>query len=84
MEDLFLQGRTTDYSDGTSSIDTVDTVYPTPVDFKTYTVREGDSLDNISYLFYKDAKLWSKIAIANNIIDPFTLTTGSVLIIPNL
>ena len=84
MKDFFTKGRITKYTDGTISIDTVDTVYMRPRNFKIHTVREGDTLQSIAFYHYKNSKEWEKIARANDFIDPFTLTIGSNLIIPKL
>ena len=45
---------------------------------------KNDRLDKISYEYYGDASYWWIIAKANNIIDPFDLTLGTMLRIPNI
>ena len=51
---------------------------------KTWTVRAGDTLPQIaaSSAVYGDAREWKRIANANNIRDPRSLTVGRVLKIP--
>jgi len=49
-----------------------------------YTIKQGDTLEHISYKFYRDSKLWYIIADNNNIINPFEMIIGNVLIIPKL
>ena len=50
--------------------------------FYVVTMSEEDRLDIISTSFYGTPKYWWVIAIANNIIDPFTLEIGTNLRIP--
>lgn len=54
---------------------------------KVVTVKEGDRLDLIAARELKDAALWTKIAFANNIDDPFKFPEqediGTILIIPD-
>ena len=44
-------------------------------------IEEG-RLDMISQIYYGDPQLYWVIALANNIIDPFTVMQGSILKIP--
>ena len=54
-----------------------------PRDAPLYTVRRGDMLDWIAYLFYGDESQWYLIADANYIDDPLKpLEPGRVLVIP--
>lgn len=46
-------------------------------------VSEYDSLDTIAFHYYGNSKLFWVIAIANGIIDPFTLIAGTSILIPN-
>ncbi len=47
-----------------------------------YVVKEGDTLANIALQFYGDTYAWTKIAEANNILNPFDLKKDTILIIP--
>ena len=50
-----------------------------------HTVKPGQTLQNISYAYYGDSGYWDKIALANNILNPFTeVVAGMKLLIPNL
>ena len=51
---------------------------------RSHYVRDGDSLQSISYAAYGDATKWRVIAEANGIDDPVQLRRGTVLSIPNL
>jgi nucleoid-associated protein YgaU len=51
---------------------------------RSYTVRDGDSLQSIAYAAYGDPTRWRLIAEANDIDDPIQLTRGRVLAIPRL
>ena len=74
-----------EYSDGEYSLESTKTSITTTSDDKTYTVKEGDTLQGISNLFYGDSGLWHIIAMANDIYNPFDeqeFYQGQVLIIP--
>ena len=47
-----------------------------------YVVKSGDSLSNISKLFYGNANEYTKIAEANQISNPDRIQTGQQLKIP--
>lgn len=51
---------------------------------RSYTVRDGDSLQSIAYAAYGDPTRWRLIAEANGIDDPIHLRRGRVLAIPRL
>lgn len=51
---------------------------------KTHVVIEGETIFDIAFRWYANSKLWFIIADANNIMNPFELTMGSTLIIPDL
>jgi nucleoid-associated protein YgaU len=51
---------------------------------RSYTVRDGDSLQSIAYSAYGDPTRWRLIADANGIDDPIDLRRGSILAIPRL
>jgi hypothetical protein len=63
------------------------TTNPTTVSIggiRSYTVRDGDSLQSIAYAAYGDPTRWRLIAEANGIDDPIELRRGRVLAIPRL
>lgn len=52
--------------------------------FRSYTIKQRDTLDMISFRFYGTTSLWWAIALAStNIIHPLVLTAGQTLKIPN-
>lgn len=51
---------------------------------KVYTVGVGDTLPNISYLFYQTTSLWWVIARKNGIVVPTSIQPGDTLLIPAL
>lgn len=57
---------------------------PEVLPFFTYTVKPGDSLAKIAYLFYGDNMMWTRIYDANreNILDANNISVGQVLKIP--
>ena len=55
---------------------------PTPTTGDTYTVVAGDCLWNIAYKFYGTGTLYTKLAEANKIADPYIINIGQILIVP--
>jgi nucleoid-associated protein YgaU len=64
---------------------TVRRTFPTKTNrFHTYTWLAGDRIDQVSYLFLGDPAVWWKIMDINpEIVNPFSITPGTVLRIPN-
>ncbi len=54
------------------------------VDNNSYTVQEGDSLWSIAEKSYNDGFKWHLIAEANNITEPYAISTGTTLIVPSV
>lgn len=51
---------------------------------KTYTVKSGDDLWHIAESVYKSGYNWVDIARANHLVNPGTIHTGNVLILPSV
>ncbi|MDO8497926.1 MAG: LysM peptidoglycan-binding domain-containing protein [bacterium] len=50
----------------------------------TYTIQQGDNLWNIATTLYGDGYAWTKVAIANNLVDPNIVLPGNILQIPRM
>lgn len=50
----------------------------------THTVKDGETLLNISYQYYGDSGYWWRIAIENDIVNPLSIDPGTQLVIPQL
>lgn len=44
--------------------------------------QAGDRFDNLAYQYYGDQDYWWVIALANRVIDPFSVTPGTRLRVP--
>ena len=68
----------------------IETSNQTPVDTSNYDqyhevqTSEENRLDIIANIYYKNPQYWWAIAMANDIIDPFTIPAGSILRIPSI
>lgn len=81
---LFITGYITKFKDGTQWLERkYISNFPKPGD-KTHTIIDTDTLLSIAKTHYNDCKYWFIIADVNYIENPFELTTGDVLNIPNL
>lgn len=52
--------------------------------YHVVTMQEEGRLDIISNNYYSTPNYWWAIALANNIIDPFSIVSGNLLRIPSL
>ena len=52
------------------------------VDTLEHVLSVGERLDSLASVYYGDEELWWVIALANRIMDPFSLSIGSRLRIP--
>ena len=52
--------------------------------FHTVAMEQENRLDIIANIYYKDPSLYWVIALANNLIDPFVVNSGSILRIPSM
>ena len=70
---------------GDISLDIEDFDVEKSSDDEIHTVIEGQTLQNIAYQYYGDSGLWYLIALANDIMNPFSdeLYAGQQLRIPN-
>ena len=49
---------------------------------QTYTVEAGDCLWNIAYKLYGTGTLYTKLAEANKLADPYIIYIGQILTVP--
>lgn len=56
---------------------------PSPKDIY-HMVTYSDRLDTLAFQYYRNSKYWWIIADVNDVLNPFELTVGQTLIIPDL
>jgi nucleoid-associated protein YgaU len=71
-------------SDGEIALDRAVPNIPGTVYDKLYVIKDNDELSQLAFSFYGDSKLWWILADRNNIMNPFELTVGTALIVPDL
>ena len=74
-----------EYQDGSISLETLKDEVAITAEDLNYTVKEGDTLQGISHVYYKDSGLWYIIALANNIQNPLDINQfypGQLIRIP--
>jgi len=82
MKDLYTNGYIVQYQDELSL--ERDPVYvKADVEDSIHTVKDGDTLQSISFRYYRNEFYWYIIADVNEVDNPFFLETGTQLIIPN-
>lgn len=72
------------FADGSLALDPGPLAYTKSEQDRYYTVIDEENLSNIAFQAYGDSKLWHLLAKVNNLFDPFTLESGSTLLIPDL
>lgn len=72
------------FIDGTFSLERKPVLYKESENDKLYTIKVEDTIWHISYKAYGNSRYYYIIMDANNIINPFELTPGDKLIIPDL
>ncbi len=80
---IYNKGFIINYPEGDRSIQRDKLEYVEDIEDKLYTIKDGDRLSSIAFMFYKNPLLWYLIADVNDIDNPFVLTTGQEIIIPN-
>lgn len=60
-----------EYPDDSISMESTKETVITTDDDLIYTVKDGDTLQGIANVYYKDSGLWHIIALANDIQNPF-------------
>lgn len=74
-----------EYPDDSISLESTKETVITTDDDLIYTVKDGDTLQGIANVYYKDSGLWHIIALANDIQNPFDekeFYPGQILKIP--
>lgn len=69
------------YEEGDFSLERSQLALPDSSEDILHTVRDEEKLTDIAQNYYGDGKYWYVIADRNNILDIFTLETGTKLII---
>lgn len=91
VSNMFANGKMIVFSDGSAKLVRDRVVYEPAEPDDYYTVKYGDRLTSIAYLFYKNKVLlpshyWWVIADANKIRNPLDLSSwvGKDIVIPNI
>lgn len=72
----------TSFEDGTQLIEEGGKLSAIKSTNPIHTVTQGQSLLDISFIYYKDHSNWVNIYLMNDLFDPFTLVLGQQLLIP--
>lgn len=84
MADLYRNAVIINYKEGDQSLERTPEVMLKSDGDITYTIKEGDTLQAISFRFYGDSDLWYRLADVNGYYNPFEeLEIGDEIIIPN-
>lgn len=59
------------YSNGDESLESIPWFPPTNSTPITHDVIDGETIQSIAFQYYGDSGQWYKIALANNILNPF-------------
>lgn len=67
----FSESTLIEYSDGSQTLES-NLAIPTNLTPQTHVIREGETLASIAFQYYGDSGHWGRIALFNNILNPFT------------
>ena len=84
QDNPYDRGTLLNYLEGDQSLERKPVLYTPSVGDRFHIIKDTDQLDGIAFKYYKNSKLWWLIADVNSIFNPFELTTGDKLIIPDL
>lgn len=80
----YLNSYGISYENGDTSLERLPYTYIKGINDLVHTVIEGETLQSISFRYYKDSGLWYVISDTNDIYNPFSeLIPGMELLIPN-
>ena len=83
--DLYSSGYVIKLSDGRQLLKRVKMAYtPTSTRDITHIVKDNDRIWDIAFRYYRNPLLWKVIADVNDIMNPFELTIGQELTIPDI
>lgn len=80
----FITGYVINYKQGDQSLERFTLSYQKSDNDEMHSVTDYDTLWNISFDKYGTSKYWWVLADVNNIFNPFELTVGSNLLIPDI
>jgi len=83
MADTYTNGSIIRYEERDVSLHRRRYIHKEDLEDKAYTIKEEDKLTTIAFRFYGNPLLWFLIADINEIENPFELTVGDDIIIPN-
>ncbi len=72
------------FSNGQLSLDRQPYQYRPSSKDRTHIIVEGERLDTIAFKYYDNSTLWYILADVNGIINPFDLTIGDEILIPEI
>jgi len=81
---LFITGFITNFSDGTRLLERKVIQLTPNTPFKSYPVKDTDTLLGIAKRFYGDCKYWFILADVNNVEFPMEVESGTIIKIPDL
>lgn len=83
--DLYSTGYIITLSDGRKLLKRTKFTYiPTSTKDITHIVKDNDRIWDIAFRYYRNALLYKILADVNDIMNPFELTLGQELIIPDI
>lgn len=82
--DVYTDGYVINYQEGDRSLERLKLLHKEDLDDRSHIIKQGDTLDLISFQYYGNPLYWYIIADINNIDNPFVLDIGKSIIIPNI
>lgn len=83
IKDIYSSGYLVKFTEGDIALLRKAITLDSSIDDNYHVIKQGDSLNSIAFDYYADSKFWFIIADVNGIQNPFEITIGQSLVIPN-
>lgn len=83
-EDVYSKGVIINFKEGDKTLERELIKHVKDPEDRVHIFKEGESLTQLSFIYYKEPKYWYLIADINLIENPLFIEAGTQLIIPNI
>ena len=83
IRNIYADGLVINYPEGDKALERIPLSFENDLEDISHTVIEGDTLLSLAQYYFKDSRVWWKIADRNLILNPFVLEVNTEIIIPN-
>lgn len=83
MDNPFIRSYQIQYEEGDISLEAYEPIFDPNKKERVHTMLPGETLQSVAYKYYGDSGSWYKIAVYNDLLDPFDeIEEGQQILIP--